>query len=235
VSAARALAADACGRAEDAKRLRHEALEEAQRAGAEAVVARLLRMNGDGRRAAPAPSKEAHSVSFVAEGEYWTVTGQGGLVRLKNSRGLSMLARLVADPGREIAALDLDAPAGLAVVDRGDAGELLDDRARAAYRRRLIELEEELSQAEAWNDPARLARARAESDALRAELCRAVGLGGRIRRAGGATERARINVQRRIADAIRKIEEHNAALGRHLSQAVRTGAYLSYLPERAHR
>ena len=90
-------------------------------------------------------------------------------------------------------------------------------------------------EAEAWNDPARLARARAESDALRTELARAVGLGGRVRRAGAAAERARINVQRRIADAIHRIQERDAALGQHLSRAIRTGAYLSYLAERARR
>ena len=53
VSAARALAAHACGRLEDAKRLRREAMEEARRAGAKAVVARLVRMNGEDR---PLPS-----------------------------------------------------------------------------------------------------------------------------------------------------------------------------------
>ena len=81
----------------------------------------------------------------------------------------------------------------------------------------------------------RLERVRGEADALRAELARAVGLGGRVRRAGSAAERARVNVQRRIADAIHRIQERDAALGQHLARAVRTGAYLSYLPERAQR
>lgn len=234
ISAARAMAAHACGRADDARRLRREALEEARAAGADAVVARLARLLGDEQPAA-AVARAAPPVSFVAEGEYWTVSGEGGVVRLKNSRGLAMLARLVAEPGREIAAIDLDAPGAAPVVDTGDAGEHLDDRARATYRRRLVELEEEISEAEAWNDLARLARARAESEALRAELSRAVGLGGRARRAGAAVERARINVQRRIADAIHRVEQHHAPLGRHLARAVRTGAYLSYVAERARR
>jgi hypothetical protein len=244
VSAARAFAAEACGRFEEAKRLRHEAVEEARHAGASAVVARLLSMdhaNGQVHSAvAPLPAVSTRAganlgLSFVREGEYWTVTGEGGDIRLRDSRGLSMLARLVAEPGCEIAALDLESPTALAIVDAGDAGELLDGSARAAYRRRLVELEEECAEAEAWNDPARLARARDESEALRSELSRAVGLGGRTRRAGGAAERARINVQRRIADAIRRIQEHHAGLGQHLSRTVRTGAYLSYLPERARR
>jgi hypothetical protein len=188
-----------------------------------------------GQAASQTRVPESPAASFVLEGEYWTVKGEVSVVRLRNSRGLSMLARLVAEPGHEIAALDLESPKALAIVDAGDAGELLDESARAAYRRRLVELEEELVEAEAWNDPERLARARGESDALRAELARAVGLGGRVRRAGAAAERARVNVQRRIADAIHRIQEHDAALGQHFSRAVRTGAYSSYLPERARR
>jgi hypothetical protein len=227
VSTARALAAEACGRMDDAKRFRQEALEQARRAGATAVVTRLLQRDD----AAP-PSIDV--ATFVREGDYWTIAGEGGVVRLKDSRGLTMLARLVAEPGRELAALDLEAPTAF-VIDAGDAGELLDDTAQAAYRRRLVELEEQLAQAEAWNDPVRSERARAECEALRTELSRAIGLGGRKRRAGSAPERARINVQRRIADAIQKIKEHHGPLGLHLSHAVRTGAYLSYLPERAHR
>ena len=44
---------------------------------------------------------------------------------------------------------------------------------------------------------------------LGAELGRAVGLGGRSRRAGGAAERARSAVQRRIKNAIERIGEHD--------------------------
>jgi hypothetical protein len=211
------------------------------RAGADLVVATLRRAEAQSHsgptasRLSSAPGEDPPAASFLHEGDYWTVTGQGGVVRLKESRGLAMLARLVAEPGREIAAMDLEAPGGLAIVDAGDAGELIDDAATAAYRRRLVELQEQIAEAEAWNDSARLARAREESDALRAELSRAIGIGGRKRRAGNAAERARINVQRRVADAIQRIEKHHAALGRHLSLAVRTGMYLSYLPERARR
>ena len=44
-------------------------------------------------------------------------------------------------------------------------------------------------------------------------------------RAGGSsTARARINIQRRIANALRKIADASPALGRHLGRSIRTGA-----------
>lgn len=237
VSGLRALAALARGASDDSERFRREALAEATRAGADAVVARLSR-DLNSQAGARVRAREAcapvPSAAFEREGEYWTVSGEGGSVRLKDSRGLAMLARLVSEPGCEIAALELERRGSLP-VDNGDSGELLDEQARAHYRRRLLELAAELDEAEAWNDPARANRARAESEALRAELSRAVGLDGRVRRAGRAAERAHVNVQRRITDAIDRIEKHNAALGQHLSLAVRTGAYVSYLPARARR
>ena len=44
-------------------------------------------------------------------------------------------------------------------------------------------------------------------------------------------ERARLGVTKRIKAAIRNIETHHAALGYHLSLAVKTGAYCVYLPD----
>lgn len=45
----------------------------------------------------------------------------------------------------------------------GDAGGLLDDRAKAAYRRRLVEIEEDIEQAQAMRDRERAAQARAQA------------------------------------------------------------------------
>jgi hypothetical protein len=124
---------------------------------------------------------------------------------------------------------------GAEVVDVGDAGEVLDAEAKRAYRTRMLELREELEEAEQWNDAVRAERARDELEALEAELSRAAGIGGRDRRVGKAAERARVNVQRRLTDALKRIAEIDAELGKHLGAAVRTGTYCSYVPERATR
>src|SRR5206468_788843 len=94
-----------------------------------------------------------------------------------------------------------------------------------------VELDEEIEQAEAWSDPVRADRARAESDRIVEELSRAVGLGGRDVRAASATERARSNATHAVRSAIRRLATHSPALGRHLDVTVRTGTFFSYLPD----
>jgi tetratricopeptide (TPR) repeat protein len=186
---------------------------------------------------APAKSGSALPFSMVREGEYWAVAYQGATFRLKDSLGLRYLERLLAQPDQEIHVLELaggrDAsgaePAG-ATVDAGDAGELLDPEARESYRRRLEDLREELAEAEAVADGFRASRAREEIEFLGAELSRAVGLGGRGRRAGGAAERARSAVQRRIRNALDRIAEHAPALTSYLEQAIKTGTFCVYRP-----
>jgi hypothetical protein len=147
-------------------------------------------------------------------------------------RGVRLLATLVAEPGREFHVLDLSGGSRVAAlpVDRGDAGEVLDEEARRQYRARVMELKEELAEAEDWNDPARVERARHELELIEQELSQALGIGGRERRVGSAAERARVNVQRRIRDAIRRIESRHPGLAKHLDRSVRTGTYCAYEP-----
>jgi tetratricopeptide (TPR) repeat protein len=183
------------------------------------------------------------------EGEYWTVVYEGSLIRLRDSKGLRYLAMLLTNPGRELHVIDLEseehrgAPGQSARrrrsmaddmvlrPDLGDAGELLDATAKAAYKARLEDLEEEVAEAEGFNDPARAAKAKEEIDFIASELARAVGLGGRDRRAAAHAERARLNVTRAIRAAMENLARANPALGRHLSSTIRTGRYCSYTPD----
>jgi tetratricopeptide (TPR) repeat protein len=180
---------------------------------------------------ASAPLPAAPAFTFVREGDYWTVRSGEAVCRLKDSRGVQMLAELCAQPGREFHVLALSGGGGddggaLA----GDAGEALDAEAMADYRARVEELDEEIAEAESFGDPARASRAQEERAAIARELAQGVGLGGRARRVGGAAERARTNVQRRIRGAIKKIGETIPALGAYLDRTVRTGTFCSYEP-----
>jgi hypothetical protein len=176
----------------------------------------------------PAKKQErAPQFTLHREGDYWSVAVGSDVCRIKDGRGIQMLAELCSHPGREFHVLTL---MGSDDAADGDAGALLDDEAIADYRARVAELDEELAEADSWADPARAAKARAERDAIAAELARAVGLGGRERRAGNAAERARTNVQRRIRGTIRKIAESLPGLGAYLERAVKTGTFCSYEP-----
>ena len=112
----------------------------------------------------------------------------------------------------------------------GDAGPLLDSEAKLAYRARVSELQEEIDEAEAFNDPERITRAREELAFVVRELTGAVGLGGRDRKAGSDVERARVNVTRAIRTALKRIGDHDPALGRGLDSAIRTGTFCVYDP-----
>lgn len=185
----------------------------------------------------------AHAAVFHREGDYWSIGFEGRTARLRDSKGLHYLARLLADPGRELYVLDLvaagkagpDAPGGPGgsrlVGDAGDAGELLDQRAKEAYRRRLTEIDEDIDEARTMGDSERAAQADAERKCLIQELARAVGLGGRDRRAGSASERARSAVTRAVRQTLTRIREHHSSLGEHLDRTIRTGTYCAYMPE----
>jgi hypothetical protein len=195
-----------------------------------------------------APDTSVQSVGydyvFRREGDYRTVIFEGRTVRLRNRKGLRYLARLLAAPGQEFHALDLVAAErgasdtyvapmepGLSYFAATDAGPILDGQAKAAYRRRLAEIEEDIEEARATGDVERRAQAEAEQDLLVHELARAVGLGGRDRRAGSASERARASVTRALREAVAGIHEHDPQLSTHLNRAIRTGTYCAYLPD----
>lgn len=176
-------------------------------------------------RASAAASSEA--LQLQREGELWTLTSAAGsCVRLKHSKGLGYLQRLLENPGQEIHVLAL---AGIE-QHTGDAGPVLDMHAKAAYRQRLQELREELSEAERFSDRGRRERAQSELDALSEQLAGAVGLGGRDRRAASDVERTRVNVQRRLKDVFDRVAAADPELGRYLAAAVRTGTTCVYMP-----
>lgn len=215
----------------DGRRLLEEAAHEAERLGMSRLVTRC-------REAAMAPpTTAAAAVERSRTGPVWSLIPHAGAWRVAiadrsflvpDLRGMALLARLAANPHVEVHSLEL--VAGDAPPDGGDAGELLDDKARAAYRKRLQQLGDALDDARERGDRARVERLEREHAALVQELSRAVGLGGRVRRAGAATERARVTAQRRLREAIRKIGELDAELGAHLDSAIRTGTYCVYRP-----
>jgi tetratricopeptide (TPR) repeat protein len=235
----RAVAGDAA----QAEQLEREALETARKLGMTALTRRLEERPASRAPAMAVASEGPSAGTFRREGEYWTVSFGADSFRLRDSKGLQYLGRLLAEPGREVLALDLlDRPArtdsaGLAngsdlrVTQIGDAGVALDAEAKQAYRQRLRDLQEELDEAESWNDPERADRAREEIDFLGRELARAVGLGGRDRAAGSASERARLSVTRAIRLAMARIAEHSPALGQHLETTIHTGTYCAYRPD----
>jgi len=160
------------------------------------------------------------------------------VTRLRDAKGLHYIAHLLRHPDTEFHVLDVIAAVGAVGAtstsvegpsDLGDAGEVLDAKARATYRRRLADVREEIEEARARHDLGWIDRLQSEMDFLSRELAGGIGLDGRVRRAGSAAERARINVTRRIGWAVRRIAQADPSLGRYLATTIRTGTFCSYM------
>jgi hypothetical protein len=146
-------------------------------------------------------------------------------------KGFYDISRLLAQPEEPLHCLELSG----APLSSDAPDQILDERARREYRRRIAELQQELEQAEANHDPARAEPARHELETLIDELARATGLHGRSRKMANPAERARSAVTWRIRSAIKKIRAAHPRLGQHLSNSIRTGNFCVYSPETAIR
>ncbi len=245
------------GDAEGAAALLDGARTDAARLGLDGVAVRLQTLQDAldaGPRRIPSLVERGTPIDgrLVREGDTWSLQLDDRAVRLRDSKGVGYLAMLLAHPGIELHSIDLvsgaggvsgagagaaalDADAGMvARADAGGSGPLLDAAAKEAYRERILDLRETIDEAERFNDPERAASAREELDAIAGQLAGAVGLGGRDRQTGSAAERARVNVTRALRTTLKRIAEHDAALGGDLEACVRTGLFCSYEPPALH-
>ncbi|MFI6703863.1 ATP-binding protein [Streptomyces sp. NPDC050509] len=176
---------------------------------------------------------ESQGAEFRRDGTVWALAFAGRSVHVPDAKGLRDLHTLLGHPGADLPAVHLLAPEGGHVVTAtrslgGDA--VLDERAKAAYKQRLAELDEEIDRACTRGDTARGAEGERERQALLDELRRAAGLGGRTRRLGDEAERARKTVTARIRDTLRRLDALHPELAAHLRASVSTGSTCAYRP-----
>jgi len=216
----------------DADRWRHAAQGAYRRIGASWWENELA------ARASPRPVASTRNFTMRrADTGTWAVGDEKNPFTLADLKGLHYLRHLVERPGVDIDALELsDAVAGHAGAraEQAHTGDTLDRTAVAAYRRRLAELDDELDTADERGDQTAALRVAEERDALLAQLRSATGLGGRARRSGATSERARVAVRKAIAATVTQIERHDPSLARHLRDCVRTGASCRYEPNPDH-
>ena len=175
--------------------------------------------------AEPAPRATVGVATLRREGEVWSIAHGDESVRLRDMKGLHYLVTLLREPGRELHALDV---VGADVGPESGAAGAQDANARGAQRDRLVELRDELAEAEENNDVGRAGMLRAEIEEIADELTRAAGVGGSQRRAGSLAERARLNATRALRKVIDRIAADCPRLGHHLSNSVQTGRICSY-------
>jgi hypothetical protein len=163
---------------------------------------------------------------FRLSGAVRLISYLGKPAELPESKGLHDIAVLIDAAGADVHVLTL---LGHEHARLG-ADPMLDDRAKAEFRARLDDLDEEIDDAEAlgWSDRAEVLRT--ERASLIRELAHATGLGGRDRRLGDETERARKTVSARVRDALAKVDRVHPELAAHLRDALQMGTVCCYRP-----
>ncbi|MET8230266.1 AAA family ATPase [Micromonospora sp. NPDC005298] len=227
------------GHPHDAARLaalRATILQEATALGMTQVLHRLTiatpsQAHAPGPAVVVAPTTGGYE--FRRDGPVWQLAYAGSVVHLPDAKGLHDLHLLLSRPGGDVPAVELLDPAAgpeLVAARRMGGDPVLDDEAKARYRRHLARLDEEIDRAAARDDDRKVAALDVERGALLDELRAAAGLAGRSRRLGDEAERARKTVTARIRDTLRKLDERHPALASHLRDSVSTGSTCRYLP-----
>ena len=211
-------------------------------------MATTEQVSDSGKRGVQSSSKPAAQTgTFAVRGDYWSLGYGGPTFPLKDLKGLGYIQRLLQHPGEEFHSLDLlsgtthHAESGPLTLERtegtdavgglGDSGEMLDAQAKQEYKSQLRELNQELEEERERGNDERVEQLKSDIDFINRELARAVGLGGRDRRAGSASERARLNVKRAISGALQKISEQQASMAELLDRSIKTGSFCSYAPD----
>lgn len=195
---------------------------------------------------------------FRQLGDLWVVSFNGKSVGVKDMKGLGYIRCLLEHPRRDIHVFDLVqlvegystpretadnssvcqsrpegrlADDGLSITDLGDAGDVLDKHSRKEYVAMLARANRELGKAQRRGDARGEQNSRDEiafiERALRAEF----GLRGEPRRAASAAERARVNTQKLIVNAIGRIDKDHPLLALHLKNCISTGTFCMYSPD----
>lgn len=150
------------------------------------------------------PHKEFDVLKFVREVERVSVSSAG--VRNKIDEGLS----ISTSPGK--------------------GGEVIDQKAKAAYVRELNEYDKEIQKAERDGDEVLLGQLQKEKENLKSHLSSVIGHGGSTRRFDDEKERARKAVSASINRALEAIKKYNQELYEHLDKYITRGSTLSYKP-----
>lgn len=204
----------------------------AVRARATTVPDRATATAAPGRDKAAAP--DGSSAEFRRNGPVWQLRWDGVTVHVPDAKGLRDLHSLLGLPGADVPAVRLLAPEGgdlVAAAGQLGSDPVLDEEAKRRYKAHLDRLDAEIDRAAARDDTQQVEKYGRERQALLDELRTAAGLGGRTRRLGDRTERARKTVTARIRDTLRKLETLHPALAAHLKASVTTGTTCAYRPD----
>ncbi|HXY44321.1 MAG TPA: hypothetical protein VEH29_09040 [Acidimicrobiales bacterium] len=178
------------------------------------------------RRRPSGPEPPRRAVIDRVSGGRWRIEVDGRSILLADRVGMSYLAQLVAQPGKDVDVFTLVAHGQL---PREADEPILDDEALRQYRRRARELHSLLAAGTASSEEAE--QYRAELERLTEGLRTLTRLGGGSRSFVANHERARTAVRKALVRAIESIACTEPALGDHFAKSISTGASCRYTPD----
>jgi hypothetical protein len=217
----------------------------AARKKAAAVQATEERQVGTGQEA----QQSAHAGAgvlrmrrFRKTGDFWEVSFDGEPATVKHSNGMEYIACLLEAPGRSLSCVELAqaalgvSPSGAEVSSEDKASmsarftrqNLQDREGLARIHREVKKIDEELADAEALHDSARIEQLRTDKGNLLAHVKKSSGRGGRTRIFSDEEEKARKAVSAAIQRAILRIRKLRPLLADHLETLIKSGGRCSY-------
>lgn len=169
-----------------------------------------------------------HRSIFKKEQAIWHFEFERVEATMPDLKGFHDIAALLAAPENEIHCTELmGSESSMAENDVA-----IDDQAKSAYKKHINDLEQDIEEAKVNNDIGRKEALQKELDQIIDHLSKNLGLGKRSRKMKSPADRARAAVTLRIRSAIKRLTEHHPALGKHLTNSVRTGVFCGYFPEK---
>src|SRR5690606_19212245 len=164
---------------------------------------------------------------FLKENATWKIVYENSTAIIPEVKGFYDLQKLIRQPREILHCAEL---MGIGLEVQGD--EMIDEKARKQYKERILNIQDELEEAELVSDFARLETLQEEYDSILDMISKSIDHKGRIRRTGNTHEKARSAITWRIRSAIARIEEFHPSLGTHFSNAVKTGTLCTYKPDK---
>ena len=170
--------------------------------------------------------KSKPQYALICEGKTWRFIFDGEVATVADSKGIRFLAKLLSKPSEEFSAFALANPeAACESLDASDV-EATDTASLRRYKERILDIEEELEEAIAFDREDEINRLEDEKDSILKHLSAVAGAGGRSR-LQGEKEKARQSVLRAFKRMFASLP-----VGRdHIAARLKTGYTCTYTPD----
>ncbi|MDQ8184285.1 hypothetical protein [Pelagicoccus sp. SDUM812002] len=170
--------------------------------------------------------KSKPQYALICEGATWRFIFDGEEATVSDSKGIRFLAKLLSKPTENFSSFALANPD--AVQDSVEVSDLetTDRSSLRRYKERLLDIEEDLEEAMAFEREDEIERLEDERDSILKHLSEVSGVGGRSR-LQGEKEKARQSVSSNLKRIVASLPFGSA----HLKARLKTGYICTYTPD----